>query len=57
VARYSIRTNADINIEGEPTSGPVACLPKLIVDPLRNALALFRLRREVEHAARGVPAA
>jgi uncharacterized protein YndB with AHSA1/START domain len=65
VARVDIHVRAEsagsvITIEEEPTSGPLACLPRLIVDPLltlRNALALLRLRREVERTARGVPAA
>jgi uncharacterized protein YndB with AHSA1/START domain len=63
VARVDIQvrgeeTGCTITIEEHPISGPVACLPKLIIDPLltsRNALALYRLRREVERTARVAP--
>jgi uncharacterized protein YndB with AHSA1/START domain len=45
---------SEIAIEETPTDGPLARLPRVITEPmlsLRNALSLWRLRREVEHRA------
>jgi len=59
VARVDIQvaahgTGSTITIVEHPTCGPVARLPRLVVEPLlglRNAVALRRLRREVERRA------
>jgi len=59
VARVTmdVRTDAEgttITMEEDAISGPASWVPKVLVDPvltLRNALALYRLRREVERRA------
>ena len=49
-------TGACIDLVEVPVSGPVRALPRWLVEPLlgaRNALALWRLRREAERAPAG----
>ena len=62
VARVAIDVTSDrdqsvITLSETPTSGPFACLPRLVTDPVlavRNALSLRRLRQVVERRARTV---
>jgi len=62
VARVDIDVTRDgdssvVTLAESPTCGPVSHLPQVITDPLlfiRNALALQRLRREVERRDREV---
>jgi uncharacterized protein YndB with AHSA1/START domain len=45
---------SEIAIEETPTDGPLARLPRVVTEPvlsLRNALSLWRLRRELEDRA------
>ena len=45
---------SEIAIEETPTDGPLARLPRVVTEPvlsLRNALSLWRLRRELENRA------
>ena len=59
VAVVDIRVRPDgdgseIAIEETPTDGPLARLPRVVTEPvlsLRNALSLWRLRRELEDRA------
>jgi hypothetical protein len=63
IARVDIQVNpgdsgSTIVIEETPISGPIARLPRLIIDPLlalRNALSLQRLRHEVERSIEKSP--
>jgi uncharacterized protein YndB with AHSA1/START domain len=46
----------EVTMEETPTDGPVHHLPRAVIDPalrLRNALSLFRLRREAERSRNG----
>jgi uncharacterized protein YndB with AHSA1/START domain len=49
---------SEIAIEETPTDGPLSGLPRAVTEPalsLRNALSLWRLRREVEHRSSREP--